>query len=212
MMKIFKKHIVLIFALLFVLLDVVFIVFSTMVQMSYEGQLPGKIQAVNLIAENINEGQFYFMNGEGDIGDEAIIELLKDLELEKQSKTESYKLLFSLRKKDFVLLAKNFNAGTNYVSPNIFVYVKNETVYIMYLYEDFENPDKCEFAFYIGNAVNSDDFSQYKAVENKYYSYYPSWINNLCKFNIRGKMYILCLFAEVLTVIVICKKRRKISK
>lgn len=212
MLKILKRHTVLIVVLLLLILDITLVAFSTITQMSYDESLPEEIQAVNLIAKSADDGQFYFMNGEGDLDDNAIVELLSVSTLEKQSKAKSYHLLFSLRKKDFVLMAKKFNMDTKYVSPNIFVYVKNETVYIMYLYENVENTDKCEFAFFIGNnTANPDGFSQYKAVNNKYYVYYPSWVNNLFEFNIRGKMYVLCFMLEIIVVIVTCKKHKKIS-
>lgn len=216
MIRFFRKKPVIFLAVLMVVVDVCAVLLLTLFQTDFIDESPDKSTVISLFYEESGQGKVYYMNGAGDIDDEdsTLFDLLKSAHVTKTGKMESYRLLFSLGKNDFILQAKtvvprDLNAG-KYCS--IRVYEKNNVVYIVQLQQQDLDSNSTEFSFY---ATTNEEFTnqilEYKADENNYYTYLPGWLNDIIRFNLHGKLMALFVVSEI-AVLVLVKKRSKVNK
>ena len=194
----------------FLLLDLLTIVLMTVFQISYDYSCPDKTKIYDLFSVADLEGTVFYMNGDGDIvnSDSKLTQLLSATTAKKQSKIKSYALLFALGKNDFVLYGKTVykNNDDVYNSGQIKVFEKENTIYVIRFGDEKEPLSKENFSVYLVEDENfANEIIKFKARQNKYYVYSPSWLNDLMSFNQTGKILVLVVIVEVITVFAIAK-------
>lgn len=210
--NILKKYILVLFFIAVLVVNVLGIILLTFIQISYSYDSPEEEKIYNLISAEEKNSYVCYMNGAGDIVDEdlSLTQLLLSDTAKKQNKFESYKLLFTLGKKDYVFSGKtvyqsDINSGKQTV---IKVYEKNGNIYIVLLKNQERILDKEEFSVYlIEDKSFSENILHFKASDNKYYAYSPAWVNDLMNFNLTGKIYVFILVTEVVTFFIIKKRQ-----
>ncbi|MBR4287403.1 MAG: hypothetical protein IKT55_06845 [Clostridia bacterium] len=205
MNKRFKKYIPALILCSLLIIDLIVMACMTFYQVSYDYTSAESTTIYDIFSDSTLQGASYYLNGTGDIDDESLelTKLLSTASVKKQSKLKSYLHLFTLGKNDFVLYGKivyknNASNDSKYVK----LYVKNNVVYVLSINELETYPQK-EFCVYtIEDQTFATELLEYKATDNKYYIYCPTWLNDLMSFNSKGKGFVFALLLELIVVIV----------
>ena len=90
--------------IVFIFNIIIFTVITT-VQTTYNNNLPQEIIVSELFGRNVNAENTYYMNGERDLENtEEINKVLLNRKIFKLSEFDSYKFIFSVLEKDYILV------------------------------------------------------------------------------------------------------------
>ena len=210
MKNIFKKHVLIIMVILFLLVDFAVLVVLTFSQTSYSHDFPKEEKIYNLFSDDSKNGTQYYMNGAGDIkGENVKLKQLLSTSAIKKGEFESYVLLFTLGKNDYVFSGMTVYTPTINRDERVHLklYEKNNTVYAVALTEQETPSNKDVFSVY---SVEDESFAkeilEYKAEDNKYYAYTVDWINYFTSFNTVGKILTFILILEFGVVVIFARE------
>lgn len=181
----------------------------TAVQTTYNNDLPKETVFSKLFWGSVNAENAYYMNGERDLKNtEEITQELLNRKLFKLSKFDSYKFIFSVSEKDYILVGKTMDLSENNDIFNcIVIYEKDNCVYFLLKTEIGTN--KSDFAVY--RCEDSDlieNITKYKSNSNRYYVFdLPEWRHDLLSFNIGGKLIVVSVITEYIIGLFVLKKK-----
>jgi hypothetical protein len=197
--------------IVFIFNIIIFTVITT-VQTTYNNNLPQEIIVSELFGRNVNAENTYYMNGERDLENtEEINKVLLNRKIFKLSEFDSYKFIFSVSEKDYILVGKAITSSENNDKFNsVVIYKKDNCVYFRTNAKTGTN--KSDFAVY--RCEDSDlieNITKYKSNSNKYYVFdLPKWRHDLLSFNLEGKLIVVSVIVEYIICLFLLKKKNRL--
>ena len=190
------------------ILNILIFTVLTIVQTRYNNDLPQEIIVSELFGGNVNVDNTFYMNGERDLeSTEEINQALLNRKFFKLSEFDSFKFIFSVSEKDYILVGKTIASSGN---NSVVVYEKDNCAYFLSKSEIGTN--KSEFAVYrCDDSDLIENITKYKSNSNRYYVFYlPEWRHDLLSFNIEGKIIVVSVIVEYITCLFVLKKKNRI--
>lgn len=197
--------------IVFIFNIIIFTVITT-VQTTYNNNLPQEIIVSELFGRNVNAENTYYMNGERVLENtEEINKVLLNRRIFKLSEFDSYKFIFSVSEKDYILVGKAITSSENNDKFNsVVIYKKDNCVYFRANVKTGTN--KSDFAVY--RCEDSDlieNITKYKSNGNKYYVFdLPKWRYDLLSLNLEGKLIVVSVIFEYIICLFLLKKKNRL--